>query len=519
MKHILSTLIFLFSLVALADGWDIVVTPTENIPSEDINSISEPEITGLVILGDYFARDEQTAYVINETRDNWIPLPADVASFEVIRGRFAQDRDHIFYLGNILENVDRGSFSVISGRYGYAADNTYVYSPNGVIPEVRHTDTFRLLTSKYGIDDGHVFFEGRPIDADPVSFSVVNEWLYATDATQVFYDGKLLPGIPSEGLQVEWERAFASDGHVLFEWKVEKWDPFPDDVIDNNDSLTGTENTDNGGDDIIDTDDENVSKTHILWWLTPDLLGLEWTSWENLFTQEMRWISWSIYLCFLIIWAFFIVLFSRRADQKIGFVRALITIFIADVWAAILFLGLRSSMGWVWSVILATSIAWLWVAWLLKTGLLRGIGITLASLLATIAVISILTLVARVFFANISETSHWLQTGINHLYILFWLIWVFAGASIIHSQMKTSLLTGFFEAIIITGISLIILFLTKTIFIMSHIEASVLFVICYGIILWLLHFRHTNSLVSMTARTVRVLIGLSIMLFLVLMWI
>ncbi len=41
--------------------------------------------------------------------------------------------------------------------------------------------------------------------------------LYAMDAQKVFYNGRLLPGIPVEEFVVKGERAFASDGHVFFE--------------------------------------------------------------------------------------------------------------------------------------------------------------------------------------------------------------------------------------------------------------------------------------------------------------
>jgi|GEM_PF-2641267 len=42
-------------------------------------------------------------------------------------GRFAQDRNAIFYLRNIFEKVDRDSFVVISGTHGYASDDSVVY--------------------------------------------------------------------------------------------------------------------------------------------------------------------------------------------------------------------------------------------------------------------------------------------------------------------------------------------------------------------------------------------------------
>ncbi len=74
--------------------------------------------------------DEKNAYAINVTRSAWILIrDADRATFKVIQGRFAQDKNHIYYRNIILEDADTATFSVISGRYGYASDEKKVYGP------------------------------------------------------------------------------------------------------------------------------------------------------------------------------------------------------------------------------------------------------------------------------------------------------------------------------------------------------------------------------------------------------
>lgn len=71
-----------------------------------------------MILNDYFARDENRIYGINDERTGWTAIKeADRETFKVILGRFAQDKNTIFYLRNILENVDTSSFVVISGTH------------------------------------------------------------------------------------------------------------------------------------------------------------------------------------------------------------------------------------------------------------------------------------------------------------------------------------------------------------------------------------------------------------------
>ena len=115
-------------------------------------------IKGLVILNDYYARDEKSVYTINKAKNGWVALDtADRDTFKVMLGRFAQDKNHIFSMGDILDKVDRASFVVISGTHGYASDDTTVFGPQGVI-EGADPETFRLYTGRYGADAGQVYY-------------------------------------------------------------------------------------------------------------------------------------------------------------------------------------------------------------------------------------------------------------------------------------------------------------------------------------------------------------------------
>lgn len=81
-----------------------------------------------MILNDYFARDEKNVYGLNDEKNGWTIIDtADLETFKVILGRFAQDKNAIFSLRQKLENVDRKSFVVISGTHGYASDDDTVY--------------------------------------------------------------------------------------------------------------------------------------------------------------------------------------------------------------------------------------------------------------------------------------------------------------------------------------------------------------------------------------------------------
>lgn len=111
-----------------------------------------------MILNDYFARDEKNVYGLNNERNGWAIIDtADRETFKVMLGKFAQDKNAIFYLRDRLENVDRKSFVVISGTHGYASDDNTVYGPQGTI-EGADPETFKLYTGKYGADAGHVYY-------------------------------------------------------------------------------------------------------------------------------------------------------------------------------------------------------------------------------------------------------------------------------------------------------------------------------------------------------------------------
>ncbi len=127
---------------------------------------------------------------------------ADRTNFTVIRGQFARDADQIFFRGKKIEGVDVKSFSVISAQYGYSQDDKHVFGPEGIIKDA-DVDTFKMITGVYSLDAGHVYAHAKMIDADSGTFRVIKDGLYAVDDAQVFYDGKLLPGISPNKLVVK----------------------------------------------------------------------------------------------------------------------------------------------------------------------------------------------------------------------------------------------------------------------------------------------------------------------------
>jgi hypothetical protein len=165
--------------------------------------------------------------VVNDTRSGWLKITADRATFRVILGQFARDKNTIFQMGGKIEGADLASFSVISGQHGYAQDNNNIYGPNGIMREA-DPETFKMLTKNYSIDTGHVFFEGKLMsDADSGSFEVIDNGLYAVDDKRVFYAGNILRDTSPDGFTVKGPRAFAADGRTFFEGLIERGDLYP----------------------------------------------------------------------------------------------------------------------------------------------------------------------------------------------------------------------------------------------------------------------------------------------------
>lgn len=155
-------------------------------------------------------------YVVNDSRSAWVHIPADRASFRVILGQFARDNNAIYQMGRVIPGADLASFSAISGQHGYAQDDNHIYGPQGMIPKA-DPETFKMITKHYSADAGHVFFEGKLIDADSGSFEVIDNGLYAVDDKRVFYAGKILENTSPDGFTVKGSRAFAADGRTFFE--------------------------------------------------------------------------------------------------------------------------------------------------------------------------------------------------------------------------------------------------------------------------------------------------------------
>ena len=427
-------------------------------------------------------------YVVNDTRSAWIQMPdADRVTFKVLGGQFARDADQIFQMGKKIEGVDIASFSIISGQYGYAQDKNHIYGPHGVIREA-DPETFQMLTKNYSMDAGHVFFDGKSIEANSGSFRVINSGLYAVDDTSVYYAGTLLKNTPPEGLIVKGPRAFATNGNVFFQGRIEKGD-------------TGETPAEPVPEPTEPTEPEPAVTTAGAWSAFWDRLApytVHFTGTNMTFWMLMA-------LSVLGVFSIFFVFFANRNDEPVSLWKSILktliacTIALVSVWVASLFfkpavalivgliigffffIGLWSALGWIKSFL-----------------------ITILTIIGIIFLMALGALVLRSIFGDMQSVLDFINQPRIQLMNIMKIIGLFAGAWLISTQLGSSLGRSIGQAFVATAVSLIILGLLIWIMQIGTFVSIILFSILYAVLLWIMRFRMVSNLFAETVRIVRI---------------
>lgn len=506
-KNIFGTTVVLSILLTssiFASGFTTGKIPTQNRPTPTVDT-QKNTIKWLVILNDYFARDEKNVYGLNDEKNGWTIIDiADRETFKVILGRFAQDKNTIFSLRQKLENVDRKSFVVISGAHGYASDDDTVYWPQGIILGA-DPETFKLYTGKYGADSGHVYYMWKEIAADSATFQVLDNWSYALDATKVFYNGKELQGIPVEGFAVKGERAFASDGHVFFEWRVEKWDPLP---VDEEDPVDTVDPVDPEIGEPVEIPSQTLAQKLFAenGILTPYkiLLNIEWP-----------------FLAFLVvviigIFSALFVFFAERNDETASWMKTFFKTIIALIvggavfwlltyWLSLLVSGLIGG--------LIGAVAFLSLSDL--GGKIKTIFVTLLACIAFGFFVSIAVIVLRTMNTTPQAVLEYITQDTFQMIAILGSIGVFIGSWLIKTQLKTSTAGAVSGALIATLFSLLILVFVYWLWPIVPVMATLLFSLLFGAFVWVLSFRLNQTLLLTSVRVLRMMILLGMLCFIV----
>lgn len=463
---------------------------------------STPTVKWLVILNDFFARDENKVYGINDARTGWENMPnVDKKSFKVILGRFAQDKNTMYYLRTPLEWVDRKSFVVISGTHGYASDDKYVYGPNGILKNA-NPETFKLYTGKYGADSWQVYYMGQMIDADSVTFRVLEQWSYALDNKKVFYNGKELRWIPVLWFYVKGDRGYASDGHIFYQWRVEKWDPLPGDAI----VPTTDATADTTPPDIDMPVDRPLTGESITEKLFPE--GGMLTPYRSFLTIEWPFFAF-LGLVLIGIWSACFVFFAERNDSYTTWMKTFLKTLFAVVIGGILFWILHFLLPLYWSMVIGGVVAAVTFFFLSQLGwFIKTFFIFLISSIAFGFFVSVGIIVSRTFNTSPEIIIDFMTRDTMQIAMILWSIGILFGSWLVRSQLKTSVGGAITSALLATIFSLLILAFVYWLWPLYYGVMALLFILLFGAFLWVLSFRWNNNLFLTSVRVLRIMIFL-----------
>jgi hypothetical protein len=147
--------------------------------------LKDADPTSFVALKDGYAKDQHTVYVMGV-----VLVQADTHSFKVLDFGFSSDKKHAFYDLKPIEGSDGSTFEVLESDYAKDKLNVY-YSTllgddNGNhIVLIKGADplTFKVIGSGYAADIHTVFYQGKRINANPITFKLVEykEWDATSD--------------------------------------------------------------------------------------------------------------------------------------------------------------------------------------------------------------------------------------------------------------------------------------------------------------------------------------------------
>lgn len=132
-------------------------------------------------------------------------------------GTFATDGVNVYYNDSVMYGADPDSFKIL-GRY-YEKDNNAVYAGEQPLPNA-NPHTFHVLADDMYAEDGvHVYFMGDTVTgADPNSIQVADPIGsgYALDAQHVYYGKDEIPNADTTSFSVFSDGYYAKDANTVY---------------------------------------------------------------------------------------------------------------------------------------------------------------------------------------------------------------------------------------------------------------------------------------------------------------
>ncbi len=164
---------------------------------------------------------------------------ADAKSFRQLDHNYFADKNHVYFVGSIVEGADPATFTLWDY---FCVDKYAVYKRNKKV-EKADPRSYKWLDPLYAIDNHHVFFHDKVIEgADPHTFTriytpgeeqVSANNIYNKDMNHVYYHDQLLEGVDPDTFLVL-AKGYAKDStqvikgkHIHPEWDAATFEALP----------------------------------------------------------------------------------------------------------------------------------------------------------------------------------------------------------------------------------------------------------------------------------------------------
>ncbi|MEZ0052009.1 hypothetical protein ABIA30_003021 [Mycobacterium sp. MAA66] len=131
------------------------------------------------------------------------PVSSDPAHFVVLEGGLAKDSTAVYWSDGAVVSDDPAHFAVVSNDDHYLfTKDAHAVEVNGALIADADPATFRVLFGGYARDRQAIFyFTDRVADADPASFQTL-AGSYARDARHAYWMGAAIPGVDLTSFRV-----------------------------------------------------------------------------------------------------------------------------------------------------------------------------------------------------------------------------------------------------------------------------------------------------------------------------
>jgi len=129
---------------------------------------------------------------------------------------YAADKRHVYMGASIFPAADPATFKVLGGRYSRDAARVYYYDK---VLGGADAKTFTEISRGIFKDSKHVYADGAPVEnTDPATFSFLGDTGgLAHDATHVFYDMSVIPGINPKDVKYLGRGYWGNNRTIFFE--------------------------------------------------------------------------------------------------------------------------------------------------------------------------------------------------------------------------------------------------------------------------------------------------------------